>query len=86
MTSGLKVTDTHNGLRVFTQETGGRLELTMDRMAHGSQFLDKIRELNLKWMEYPVQIKYTKYSLKKGQTNSAIFKILLDLFFGRFMK
>src|SRR5688572_92300 len=39
LTSGIAVSDTHNGLRAFTAEAARRLHITLDRMAHASEIL-----------------------------------------------
>jgi hypothetical protein len=48
-------------------------------MAHASQILSEIARLKLKYTEAPVTIKYTDYSLRKGQNNLGLFGILWDL-------
>ena len=65
--SGLNVTDTHNGLRIFNRKFAQSLKLQHAGMAHASEFFSHIQDTNAKWKEYPVQIFYTDYSLRKGQ-------------------
>jgi len=81
--SGLRVTDTHNGLRAFSRAAAGRIDLRMDRMAHASEILDQIRRGGLPWREVPTTIRYTDYSLRKGQSMLGAFKILLHYVMGR---
>lgn len=83
LTSGLRLTDTHNGLRVMTAEAAGRLDITQNRMAHASEIIDAIAGLKLKYEEVPVTIHYSAYSLNKGQKLSGSFDILKDLLIGR---
>lgn len=66
--SRIWLTDVHNGLRVMTAETAKKLNIQHDRMEHASEILDKIKILNLKYIEVPVTIHYTKYSMSKGQS------------------
>ena len=61
-------TDIHNGLRAFTTEALGKFEVTQFGMAHASEINQKIRLLELKAAEEPVQVIYTSYSIRKGQT------------------
>jgi len=68
ITSGLNVTDTHNGLRVLSRNACSKIKLNQARMAHASEILSQIRIENLSWKEWPVKIHYSKYSLGKGQT------------------
>ena len=85
-TTGLKLTDTHNGLRAFSREAAARLDLRCDRMAHASEILEEISRLGLKYREVPVTIKYTDYSLAKGQKLSGAFRIIRDLLLSSWMK
>lgn len=80
LTTGLHVTDTHNGLRAFTLDAASRLRLTHDRMAHASEILSEIARLGLRYAEAPVTIRYTEYSLAKGQRPLDAIAILWDIF------
>jgi glycosyltransferase involved in cell wall biosynthesis len=81
--SGLGVSDTHNGLRLFTRAAASRLRITQPRMAHASEILAKIGALKLRYVEAPVTVRYTGYSLGKGQKTSGMFRVLLDIFYER---
>jgi glycosyltransferase involved in cell wall biosynthesis len=80
LTTGLILTDTHNGLRVFRSEALRKIRLHQNRMAHASEILDQIARANLKYQEFGNTVKYTEYSLAKGQKASNAFNILADLF------
>jgi len=82
-TTGLRVTDTHNGLRAFTAEAAGRLHIRQGGMAHASEILGTIRRERLRWCEVPVSISYTAYSRAKGQRGGAAMDIVWDLVMGR---
>jgi len=84
VTSRIKVTDTHNGLRVFTARAASRLNLQQNRMAHASEILSQIRKLGLSYVEYPTDIKYTSYSISKGQKSSNFISIIFELLIGKF--
>jgi glycosyltransferase involved in cell wall biosynthesis len=79
-TTGLRLTDTHNGLRAFTRRGALALRLRQDRMAHASEILAEIARSGLRYVEVPVTIAYTDYSLAKGQRAGDFVMILLDLF------
>lgn len=79
ITTGLAVTDTHNGLRAFKAAAAPHLEITLNGMAHASQFLERIARAGLRWREVPVVIRYTPYSVATGQRMSNLFNILWDL-------
>jgi len=80
MHARLRVTDTHNGLRLFTREAALRIRISQPRMAHASEILDQIASSGLKYVEVPVTIEYSRYSLAKGQRSSEAVGILLDLY------
>jgi polyprenyl-phospho-N-acetylgalactosaminyl synthase len=79
-TTGLRITDTHNGLRAMTRRGATALRLRQNRMAHASELLNQIAESGLRYVERPVTIEYTAYSLAKGQKMRDAVFILLDLF------
>jgi glycosyltransferase involved in cell wall biosynthesis len=78
-TSGMRVTDTHNGFRAMTRRGAGRVRLRQNRMAHGSEFLDQVARSGFRYVEVPVTIEYSAYSLAKGQKISDALSILVDL-------
>jgi len=80
LTTGLDVTDAHNGLRAMTRRGAGRIRLRQNRMAHASEILHQIGVSGLAYVEVPVTIRYSRYSLAKGQRASEFVTILLDLF------
>jgi glycosyltransferase involved in cell wall biosynthesis len=63
----LGLTDAHNGLRVFDRTVADGLNLTMNGMAHASEFVALIAENHWRVAEEPVEILYTDYSMSKGQ-------------------
>jgi glycosyltransferase involved in cell wall biosynthesis len=80
ITTGLILTDTHNGIRAMTRRGAQALRLHQNRMAHASELLGQIGSSGLRYVERPVTIDYTGYSLAKGQKTSDSIVILLDLF------
>ena len=80
LTTGLQVTDTHNGLRAMTRRGAAAIRLRQNRMAHASEWLSQIAASGLRYVERPVIVEYTAYSLAKGQTIGDAVLILLDLF------
>jgi len=79
ITSGLALTDTHNGLRAMTRRGASAIRLRQNRMAHASEFLYQIAASELKYVEVPVTIEYSAYSLAKGQKLGDALSILVDL-------
>ncbi len=79
LTTGMRVTDTHNGLRAMTRCGASRIALRQNRMAHASEMLEQIARSGLRYVEVPVTIEYSAYSLAKGQKLSDSLAILVDL-------
>lgn len=86
LTTGLDLTDTHNGLRALSREAAQGIRLTQDRMAHASEILEIIAAKKLRFAEEPVTIVYTEYSMAKGQRLRNSINILEELLFERFLK
>lgn len=82
-TSGTSLTDAHNGLRALSRPAAERIRIRLDRMAHASELVDQIRRLGLAWVEVPVTVRYTPYSLAKGQRAGDAVKVVLDYLLGR---
>ncbi len=80
LTTGLCLTDTHNGLRALTCRGAMALNFRQNRMAHASEILSDIAASKLRYVEVPVTIDYTEYSMAKGQRTSDLVLVVLDLF------
>jgi glycosyltransferase involved in cell wall biosynthesis len=80
LTTGLSLTDTHNGLRVFTRAAAQDLEIQLGGMAHASEVLNHVAARKLRFREIPVSIAYTEYSRAKGQSGLNALNIAFDLF------
>jgi len=78
-TTGLHITDTHNGLRAMTRRGASKIILRQNRMAHASELLHEIARSGLRYIEVPVTIQYSIYSLAKGQRLADSLKVLMDL-------
>lgn len=80
-TTGLRLTDAHNGLRVIRSDAAARIDLRQNRMAHASEIVTQLGRTRLPWREFPVHIMYTDYSRAKGQSLLNSVNILVDLLF-----
>jgi len=83
LTTGLAVTDAHNGFRALTAAAAARIQIQQNRMAHASEILSEIARQKIPFVECPVAIRYTPYSLAKGQRLSNAFNILWEIFTGK---
>lgn len=77
--SGIKVTDTHNGFRALSADATRIIHIRQDRMAHASELLDQVVRHRLRYVERPVEVRYSAYSLAKGQRNRDALKIMIRL-------
>lgn len=75
LTSGLRLTDVHNGFRALRASAAAQLEIRQDRMAHASEIIMHIKRLGWRYREVPVTIRYYNY----GQGLAGGFRILIDL-------
>lgn len=79
MSTGLRLTDAHNGLRVIRRDAARLVQLQQDRMAHATEIVLQLGNTGLPWREHPVELLYTDYSKAKGQSVLNSINILVDL-------
>ena len=79
LTTGMKLTDAHNGLRVIRRDAAEKVQLKQDRMAHATEIVLELGKTGLPWREHPVELLYTDYSKGKGQSVLNSVNILVDL-------
>lgn len=84
--SNIKLTDAHNGYRVFRREIIDKIRLTIDDMWYASEMIDIIATKKISFMEVPVNIKYTTYSMSKWQKSSNAINIALKMIWTKFFK
>ncbi|QIL38183.1 glycosyltransferase family 2 protein [Pedobacter sp. HDW13] len=79
LSTGLWLSDAHNGLRILNHQAASAIQLNQNRMAHATEILAETKRLKLNYGEFPVQIVYTAYSKQKGQHALNSFNIIGDL-------
>jgi len=87
-TTGLNLSDVHNGLRAFGPRAIARMRIRQNRMAHATEISRSISRASaerasddqLRVVEVPVSVRYTGESLAKGQRASGAVAIVVDLF------
>ena len=79
LASGIMLSDSFNGLRIFTRRAATGIRLTENKMAHATQFLMITSANKLKFAEYPVSVHYSDYSKKKGLKNADGIKIIVEI-------
>jgi hypothetical protein len=76
--SGIRLTDAHNGMRALSRRAAAQIELQLDRMAHASEIIDQLVRTGLPLVEVSVTVRYTPYSLEKGQRAGNAARIVWD--------
>jgi polyprenyl-phospho-N-acetylgalactosaminyl synthase len=78
-TTGLELTDAHNGLRVLRRDAASAVRLRLHGMSHASEILTVLARGGFTVEEHPVTIRYTDYSRGKGQRSYNALNILFEL-------
>ena len=86
MTTHTRLTDAHNGLRVFSRRFASQVNLSMSDMAYASELLRLIAGSGLKYAEHPVTIDYTEYSMNKGQRSINSVNIAMDIWMNQMFR
>jgi glycosyltransferase involved in cell wall biosynthesis len=85
---GIRMTDAHNGFRAMSRRAAEQINITADRMAHASEFVEETKRLGLRYKEIPVTIKYTDETLRRGhgsfrQALNILYTMIVKRFFLR---
>lgn len=86
ITTGMRMTDVHNGLRIISGKAAYKINMRQNRMAHASEIISICKSLSLKIDEYPVTVRYTEYSKSKGQSSVGAIAILADIILAKLGK
>lgn len=78
---GMKLSDAHNGLRVFNRKVAASINLKHSGMAHATEIVNQIGLNGFRYTEEPVHIRYTEYSKAKGQSLWNSINIFFELLF-----
>jgi polyprenyl-phospho-N-acetylgalactosaminyl synthase len=81
MTTRVRLTDAHNGLRAMNRTVAERLDIRQNRMAHASEIVEQVGKHGFRYAEHPVHILYTDYSRAKGQSMLNSVNIVTEMFF-----
>lgn len=73
--TGHLFSDVHNGLRVFRSNFFKHFSFSENRMEHASEILEYLARNKHLFDEHAVTIRYTNYSLEKGQSSGNAIRI-----------
>ena len=79
ITTHVRLTDAHNGLRVFTRDFAAGLRLSIPGMGYASEIVEALASGTVRFAECPVTVLYTDYSRSKGQRNLNAVNIVFEL-------
>jgi len=85
-TTGIWLSDSHNGFRAINIEKFPNFDIKQNRMAHASEIISIIKTLKMKYKEMPCTIRYSSYTIEKGQSMWNSINIVLDYFVGNLIK
>jgi len=86
ITTGIFLSDAHNGLRAVSRKAASVIQIRQNGMAHATEILHIIKKQKLRYKEVAVDVLYTDYSLQKGQSIWNSFRIVFDLFLNKIFK
>ncbi len=84
--TGISLTDTHNGFRAINIAKFPDFAITQNRMSHASEIIDLIKRLKMRYMELPCTIRYSDYSISKGQSMMNSVNIIVEYILAKVIK
>ena len=84
--TGVWLTDAHNGFRAFSRDAAEKINMRERGFAHATEILELLRRAKLSYVEVPATVRYTAYSLAKGQSIFNGFNIVIDLMLRKIFK
>jgi hypothetical protein len=82
---GLWVTDSQSGLRAYSAKAMELIDTKSDRYEYDSEIIREIYRNKLKFIEIPIEVRYTEYSMgkteKQGFLNGlkTVYKMIWNL-------
>ena len=67
LVTGVTLSDAHNGLKAYKVSTIKELELQFSSYSYESELITQVAKKRIDYKEMSTDIKYTSYSIKKGQ-------------------
>lgn len=82
---GVWVTDSQSGFRAFTRHGAKQIDIRTNRMEVSSEIVKEIHDKKLAFCEIPCTVKYTEYSMSKGQSFTVGIATAIKLILRRLM-
>ncbi len=84
--SGALLSDSNNGLRVFTSAAARQIRIKENRRTHSSDLIYQVVKKKIKFGEAPVSVRYSEYSRKKGIQNVEGINIFISMLIYKFFR
>jgi glycosyltransferase involved in cell wall biosynthesis len=84
--SGVLLSDSNNGLRVFTAAAAKKIRIRENRRTHSSDIIYQVKKSGTRFGEFPVNVGYSEYSRKKGIQNTEGITIFMKMLLYKFLK
>ena len=77
---GILSSDSHNGLKAMSRSAASKIDIKSNGWEYCSEIIEEIMLKKIKYQEVPVTVKYSDYSIKKGQKIYNSFYIFSKMF------
>jgi glycosyltransferase involved in cell wall biosynthesis len=77
---GILSSDSHNGLKAISKSAALKINIKSNGWEYCSEIIEEIMLKKIKYIEVPVTVKYSDYSIKKGQKIYNSFYIVSKMF------
>ena len=84
--TGVWLRDSHNGFRALSRKSLHQILLHENGYAHATEILGQVRRTGFGYLEVPATVRYSDYSISKGQSLLNGFNIVFDLVLGRLFR
>lgn len=83
---GVKINDSQTGFRAYDREALSLMKITSNGYEYNSEFIGEAKRHKLSFIEVPIKVNYTKYSMSKGQHFTRSFDMAANLIFNAFRR
>jgi len=82
----VKINDSQTGFRAYDRKALRLLKITSNGYEACSELIGEAKRHNLSFVEMPIKVRYTKYSMSKGQHFSRSIDMAVNLIFNAFRR
>lgn len=83
---GVKINDSQTGFRAYDRQALSLLKITSNGYEACSELIGEAKKNKLSFVEVPIKVNYTKYSMSKGQHFSRSLEMAANLIFNAFRR